>query len=157
MDLKNISLCVVAASVLVSSAAGQSLGTSYCIAVPNSTGRTARITAVGSPSLSTDDVTLITTGATPYQFALYLTGTMQDQAPWFDGFRCIRDVHRIFPITSSDLTGTSSLGLDFPGLSSQGIVITPGSTWNFQVWYRDIGAGGTLRNLSDGVEISFVP
>ena len=33
--------------------------------------------------------------------------------------------------------------------------ITAGSTWNFQLWYRDPAAGGAGSNLSNGLQVVF--
>ena len=35
--------------------------------------------------------------------------------------------------------------------------ITPGSTWNFQAWFRDPMAGGAFFDLSDGLSVTFGP
>jgi hypothetical protein len=48
-----------------------------------------------------------------------------------------------------------SHALDFgnpPALSGQ---ITAGSTWHFQAWFRDPGAGGAFFDLSNGLTITF--
>ena len=33
--------------------------------------------------------------------------------------------------------------------------ITPGSTWNFQFWFRDPSGGPAGFNFSDGLEVTF--
>jgi hypothetical protein len=35
--------------------------------------------------------------------------------------------------------------------------LVPGSTWNFQAWFRDVAAGGSNFNLSNGLRITFAP
>ena len=35
--------------------------------------------------------------------------------------------------------------------------ITPGSTWNFQLWFRDTPAGGAGYNLSSALGLTFAP
>jgi hypothetical protein len=35
--------------------------------------------------------------------------------------------------------------------------IEPGSTWNFQLWYRDPAGGGSGFNLSDALSAPFTP
>ena len=49
--------------------------------------------------------------------------------------------------------GTLSHALDLTNLPGTG-QIAAGSTWNFQAWFR-VGAG--QFDLSDGLEVSFVP
>ena len=36
-----------------------------------------------------------------------------------------------------------------------GGLVTPGSTWNFQLFYRDPAFGGTQSNRSDGLRVTF--
>lgn len=38
-----------------------------------------------------------------------------------------------------------------------GNLFDPGTTWEFQYWYRDPVAGGAGFNLSDAVSIDFLP
>ena len=50
--------------------------------------------------------------------------------------------------------------LDFtaPPTNAGGGQINPGSTWNFQFWFRDpMGPGGNGFNLSDGLQVDFCP
>ena len=51
-------------------------------------------------------------------------------------------------------TSTSGTGFDVPMTlpTPPGGVITPGSTWNFQLWYRDVGG---VSNFSNGIEAGF--
>ena len=54
-----------------------------------------------------------------------------------------------------NLAGTSSLGsgfdVPFTLPNPLGGTISPGATWNFQLWYRD----GAASNFSDGVSVTF--
>jgi len=54
-----------------------------------------------------------------------------------------------------NLGGTSSVGSGFDVPSTlpnpPGGMISPGATWNFQLWYRD----GVASNFSDGVSVTF--
>jgi hypothetical protein len=34
-------------------------------------------------------------------------------------------------------------------------MFTPGSSWNFQFWYRDPQAGGARFNLSNALHVDF--
>ena len=45
--------------------------------------------------------------------------------------------------------------VDLPNPPTAMGLITAGSTWNFQAWYRDPAAGGAFFNLSDGFEVTF--
>lgn len=57
------------------------------------------------------------------------------------------------------LGGNSSVGsgFDLPAAlpDPPAGVISPGSTWNFQLWYRDGGSGPGVSNFSDGISVTF--
>ena len=62
------------------------------------------------------------------------------------------------PVLADPTTGFVSKPISFltgPASAGSG-QITPDSTWNFQLWYRDpMGPGGTGFNLSDGLSVTF--
>jgi hypothetical protein len=58
---------------------------------------------------------------------------------------------------SSGPSGSAHQPLDFLGLPSQGGVITPGSIWYFQVWYRDSQLPGSGINTTNAVKLAFQP
>ena len=60
------------------------------------------------------------------------------------------------PVTSASM-GNLAWDLDYTNPPTMFGTIVAGSTWNFQAWYRDPAAGGAFYNLSDGLEVSFVP
>jgi hypothetical protein len=137
------------------------VGETYCVSVANSSGSAAIITADGFPSLSSNSMTLRAAGAAQNTVGLYYYGPTQTQAPFGDGFRCVGGlINRLPPPLVSDGSGASQRQLDFtqsPFDSGPGMVL-PGSTWNFQFWFRDpAGPGGTGFNLSDAVSIAFCP
>ena len=55
-----------------------------------------------------------------------------------------------------NLAGTSTVGSGFDVLavlpSPPGGVVVSGATWNFQLWYRDVGG---VSNFSDGISVTF--
>ena len=55
-----------------------------------------------------------------------------------------------------NLAGTSTVGSGFDVLavlpSPPGGVVVSGATWNFQLWYRDVGGAS---NFSDGISVTF--
>jgi hypothetical protein len=132
-------------------------GTSYCTAATNSTGFGALITAPGylAPSISKNELVLRTTPV-PDEPGLFFYGSSQIFQPFGDGYRCVGGgVFRILPVTQAT-GGVLERAVDFTTLPAGG-EITAGSTWNFQAWYRDPAAGGTGFNLSNGLELTFVP
>jgi hypothetical protein len=111
-----------------------------------------------------DDLRLIALGSVPSQFGLFYYGPQQTQVLFGDGFRCVGSggigIFRLRPILQADATGRAHLDLDltaFPASSGAGQIL-PGSSWNFQYWYRDpLLPGGANFNLSDALEVLFRP
>ena len=54
-------------------------------------------------------------------------------------------------------TVTYPVDLTTPPYNSGLNQIFPGSTWNFQFWYRDPGGGLSAFNFSSAVQIVFAP
>lgn len=57
------------------------------------------------------------------------------------------------------LAGNSTVGsgFDLPAIlpAPPGGVISTGATWNFQLWFRDGGAGPGISNFSDAISVTF--
>jgi len=133
----------------------------YCVAAPNSAGPGAEVAVGGTQSIAANDFRIDATGVAPGVFGLVFYGPSQIQAPFGDGFRCVGgQTHRIQPPVQADGSGILSKALDFnigPLASGSGMV-TPESTWRFQLWYRDpMGPGGTGFNTSNAVWATFCP
>lgn len=124
-------------------------GTNYCLATPNSTGSAAVASAAGSTSVAANNLTLIA-GPVPAQPGLFFYGPNQIQILFGNGFRCVGGTV-VRMTVGSPVGGFRNFPVDLPTFG-----ITPG-TLNFQYWYRDPAAGGSNFNLSDGLEIVFVP
>ena len=60
-------------------------------------------------------------------------------------------------IQSSGSTGTISLDIDLTQLPQPTgtVVVSMGETWSFQLWHRDIVAGNSTSNFTDGLRITF--
>ena len=136
--------------------------TNYCASQPNSSGTSATIGWTGSTRLLDDDFTLSVFGAKPNQFGLYFYGPGQAQLPLGDGFLCVAagglGIFRLQPAVQSGFFGESERRVEFtqaPVLIGPG-QIEPGTTWNFQFWYRDTGSASGL-NLSDALAVPFCP
>jgi len=133
----------------------------YCSAKPNSTGGPAAIGSAGTASVIGNDFYLEVFGAPPNRLGLFYYGPDQVQVPLGDGYRCVGGASfRLTPPILIDAFGIASRKLDFnEGPPASGAsAIRPGSTWNFQFWYRDpAGPGGTGYNLSDGLSVKFCP
>jgi hypothetical protein len=128
----------------------------YCFANPNSvTINGANISVLGSTSLAANDLTLLTASCPSLSFGIYILGDQQTQVFLGNGFLCVTGspVYRL-GIAQADIFGTSFLTIDNQNLPG-GLTLSPGDTYNAQLWYRDsVGAG---FNLSDGIQINFCP
>ena len=79
------------------------------------------------------------------------SGGMEKRIPFGNGVMCVAgSIRRCAPVT------TSSAGEAAQPLAFGGSPITPGSTWNFQFWYRDPQGGGAAFDLSNGWTATFV-
>jgi acetyl esterase/lipase len=121
----------------------------------------ASLTAFGAASVSND--TLVLHGdAMPNSSALYFQGTTAigagAGAVFGDGLRCVSSsVVRL--ATQTNIVGSSQYPTGIqPSVSVRGAV-TSGSTWRYQVWYRDPNAFCTAAtwNLTNGLAVTWLP
>lgn len=142
------------------------IGTSYCSAVPNSTGAAAAIGATGSEAVANNDVTLTCTDLPANAFGYFLTGTARafvmgpggSQGDLCIGGSIGRFNRAAFnEIQNSGAAGQFSIMIDLTNIpTAMGpVALVPGDTRTFQCWYRDANPIVT-SNFSDGVEITFL-
>jgi hypothetical protein len=132
----------------------------YCLAAWNSTGQSARMTACGTSSLSSNDLVLSVAATPPGQFGLFFYGAGQDFILVGDGAICIKPpLVRVYPVLLTDSAGTASLALDLtaPPFSGGAGQIAPNETWHFQFWFRDPTGGPAGFNFSNGLAVTFCP
>jgi len=125
--------------------------TTYCVGAANSAGPGALMTFSGTGALPQNNLTLITTGCPSSINGLYFYGEGQTQVPLGNGFRCIASNFKRLPVTQTNIFGDASWTFD----NTTAPWILPGSTWNFQFWYRDVPGGGALYNLSNALSVLF--
>ena len=132
----------------------------YCNANPTSLGVPALISTNGNCSISDNDLTLIASPIPNGEFGFFVYSTTQNGGgngvPLFDGFFCIGGGSPFvrLPIeqaSSNQLQHT----LDLTNPPQPLGLITAGSTWNFQAFFRDANSAGFQANLSDAVAITF--
>ena len=134
--------------------------TNYCTANPNSAGAGALIGSSGLPSIVVNDLTLLAGDAPPGQFAIFYYGNTQTNQPFGEGVRCVGGLtFRLNPPVVIDGNGDAVRQLDLtqPPANGGSGEITAGSTWYFQLWYRDPQGGPAGFNFSDGLEVTFCP
>ena len=135
------------------------LGAAYCDSNPNSSGATAALTAVGSPSIAQNDVTFDVAALPTNQFGYLLMSDTQGFVPLFGGSQgnlCLggQIVRFDGDVLNSGATGSVSFSPDLTDLP-QNTVFSPGETWSFQYWTRDANPTPT-SNTSNGLEIQFL-
>jgi len=114
---------------------------------------------LGSRSISENNTWLVSYFCPADTFGVFLMGAKQAQIPFGNGTLCIEPfdsmLYRLLPAGLTDPLGGSILHLDF----EQGIpatVIQPGTTWNFQCYFRDIHDVHPLGfNLTNAVSALF--
>ena len=136
-------------------------GSNYCTATANSSGFAARISATGSLDPLVNSFQLQADRLPPNKPGIFFYGPAQVSFPFGNGVLCVGGggvgLYRLNPPVYSDAAGLMQKAVNFllpPQPSGQ---ILFGSTWNFQCWFRDPVGGGAAFNLSDGLEVLFVP
>jgi len=128
------------------------LGTNYCVSGANG----ATIGVAGSVSFAANDLVLTSAGVPPNVNGLFFYGDLQTTVLLGNGLRCVdgsSGIFRLQPVTSSGPGGVISHSLDVLAPPLPGGQISPGSTWNFQLWFRD----GASSDLTDAISITFTP
>ncbi|MCC7014787.1 MAG: S8 family serine peptidase [Planctomycetes bacterium] len=131
------------------------VGTRYCAATLNSTGQAARIGALGSTSVTDNDLTLWVDRTPAAKAGIFFFGPSQVQVPFGNGIRCVSGgTRRLGPSILTNAQGVALRVVDLTQSPAAGVIV-PGLTSNFQFWFRDPSAGGSNFNLSDAVSITW--
>ena len=130
-------------------------GPGYCVSAPNSTGSAALISFTGTTSIAASDLELVAQPV-PDQPGIFFYGPDQVQMPFGDGFRCVGGPSGRLPVQNAS-GNVLTQALDYSQPPNSFTVITAGSTWNFQAWFRDPAAMGAGFNLTNGLSLSFLP
>ncbi len=131
----------------------------------NSTGAGSHLYFMGTNSILADDLVLVADSLPASQPGILYMGANQLAVPFGDGLRCVGAGASGTFRYAVQFSGTGGVVTYGPGLASLSCAsfpalgcLTAGSTWNFQFWYRDpIGPCGNAFNLSNGLEVEFVP
>ncbi|MCC7015510.1 MAG: hypothetical protein IT454_23330 [Planctomycetes bacterium] len=160
-DERNDSGDVFAQNVHVDGALGPILtctATNYCTAAPNSVGPGATMGWTGSTSLALNNFGLAASGCPANKNALFFYGsTAIAGVPFSAGFKCIGNPVIRLSLSTTDALGFVAQALDLLNPPTPFGQINAGSTWNFQLWYRDPAGTGGATNTTDGLSASFCP
>lgn len=140
--------------------------TRYCTpAASNSTGQPTSLTATGSHSASTNQLTLSASRLPLNSFGFFLTSRIQGLVTGAGGSQgdlCLGGTIGRYvgagQVRNSGAAGTFALLLDLTRTpaATAFVSIGAGETWHFQAWFRDVGPGGQASsNFSDALSILF--
>lgn len=128
----------------------------YCLTSPNSVGSGALISASGSASVALNSLVLKASGCPLNKSCLFFYGPNATAGtPFQNGFLCVSGGFYRLPVTNTGPSGAPQTVLDITNPPAIGGQITAGSTWRFQLWYRDPIAPPAGVNLSDALAVTF--
>ncbi len=134
------------------------IGVPFGVANPNSSGLEATLFARGSSVVDHNCLVLEAAGMPPGQFGYFLMSRTQGYVQLFGGSQGVLLLGLPLSRFANDIIVVTPLGdAQFtPDLSQlpQGIVVQPGETWNFQMWFRDTNPGQT-SNTTNGLAVAF--
>ncbi len=132
-----------------------------CEATANTTGEITRLSFSGGTSITSTTSRLVANGGIPAQPGVFFYGPDAISIPLGDGVRCVGGVplRRLGSPTMFDLQGDSEHIMDYQAgpLGAGPATVLPGSTWHFQLWYRNPSPQGTGHNLSSSLGLTFCP
>jgi hypothetical protein len=127
----------------------------FCVTSPNSAGDGARMSVSGSPSVASNDLVLRASGLPANTPGVFHYGTPGMASAFGDGVTCLGGSLFRLDFVHADAGGFSVQAVDNTAPPVMAGALLPGTTWGFQLYYRDPAAGGTGFNLSDGVMVAF--
>jgi hypothetical protein len=128
---------------------------SYCSSTPNSNGTAASMGHLGSTVVSANDFQITAQGAFPNVPGLFFYGPDETATPFGDGTLCVGGPIARFDAVNTDATGAASHAVAYSAPPLPSALITAGSTWKFQFWYRDPAGTVAQFNLSNGLSVTF--
>ncbi len=133
----------------------------FCPTTFHSAGQGAILTAIGSHSVSQNDLSLRVVHGVPSEFGMAFYGpNTQPAVPIGEGRLCVAaPLHRILPAVVADVDGHSVVQLDMTSapLGSGPGQVTPGSQWHFQFFLRDNAGGPAGFTASSGLSLDLGP
>ncbi|MEZ6005481.1 MAG: S8 family serine peptidase [Planctomycetota bacterium] len=124
--------------------------TTFCPGMLNLNGTIGEFSYVGSFDVAANDLTFHVTGCTPNSFGIYIMGPGQTAVFSGNGMLCVDLAWRL-AVTPIDVFGMSPFVFDNQLDPFNPYTISPGSTWNFQYWYRD----GASWNFTGALQVQF--
>lgn len=129
----------------------------FCPATPNSLGQVPLHYLSGSASVGQNQFTLFVERLPGLQPLVFMAGQSFIQAPCFNGVLCLGRPSYPLSLGVADIFGTASVVVDLSAPIHAQVMFLAGSTWGFQVAYRDPQAGGVGLNLSPALQVQICP
>ncbi len=140
---------------------GDGIGTLYCDAENNSTGREATVLATGSAEAALNDLTLTVIDLPFLSSGYFIVSRNQGfvaNPGGSQGNLCVGSGtgRYLGQVGNSGFVGSFSISVDTTAIPqpSMSVPALPGETWNFQCWYRDQNPG-SASNFSRGYSVTF--
>ena len=130
---------------------------SFCPATPNTLGQVPLHYLAGSASVGQNQFTLFVERLPGLQPLVFMAGQHFIQAPCFNGVLCLGRPSYRLSLGVADIFGTATAVVDLSAPIQDQVMLLAGSTWGFQVAYRDPQAGGVGLNLSPAFRVSICP
>lgn len=131
------------------------IGTSYCPALANSSGGAAVLSASGSASVSANDLVWRATPVPNPTTGRIFYGNLQVNVPTSSGILCVGGIRRLPVVVSNGSTLIYAMNFQLSPLVQSDL--QPGTTWNFQAWFRDPLAGGAASGFSSAYQVTLQP
>lgn len=138
-----------------------SVGSSYCVAAPNSTGQPGAVMAVGSKVVARQELELCAYQLPMNAFGYFVVSPHQAYLVGVGGGQgnlCVGASTGRFlsQLGHSGSSGVLCIDVDLSALPQPNgaVPAQPGQTWNFQCWHRDANPGAT-SNFTEGYSITF--
>jgi hypothetical protein len=129
----------------------------YCPPIANTTGLPARLQPTGATSIALNATGLLATQLPPKRVTAFWFGSQSTWKPLNGLLLCVGGERYSPGTVASGPAGTAFQPLDFLGAPQQGGVITAGSTWYFQAWFRDPSPIGATFNTTNALKLTFQP
>lgn len=156
-SIASVDVDLAATVALIADAAPSCGFSTYCDPSPNSTGAVGQLLASGSAVVADNALQLSASSLPAGVNALVFMSQSRAELPILgsQGLLCL-GAPQIRFFGQIQNTGASGSFLFSPDLTQlpQGIVFQPGSTWNFQVWHRDMNPMNT-SNTTRAAEVRF--
>lgn len=136
----------------------------FCLASPSSAGAGGAVLELsGCPAVSADDLVASASGLPPGSRAFLRYAPLQAHAPFGAGLGCLAGPITAVPVAlTGSAAGSVQLALDldaapFDGPNGGAGPLQAGTTWNFQLVYRDEGGPTPTFNTSDALHVVLAP